>query len=197
MKSITLIVFYVIILCITARAQQQTPQLLKQPADWQFERFPLPPQFAPNIHYKGVEELRFSPGMFIKDSVDYFTYVFVAEMDNITSVSEDNIKNYLLDYYKGLCISTAKQRKLSIDTSQITVAINKEKDKSADIMYDAMLHIFGVFADGAPLNLNMQIKVMTDKRVSKTYLVFIASPLEETNAVWKKLKTIRDEFVIP
>ena len=37
-----------------------------QPANWEFERFSLPPGFAPGITYKGAEELRFAPGMFKK-----------------------------------------------------------------------------------------------------------------------------------
>ncbi|HVX25659.1 MAG TPA: hypothetical protein VHB70_04925 [Parafilimonas sp.] len=107
-KSITIIIC-VFVLLVACRAQQQTPQLLKQPANWQFERFALPPQFAPGVPYKGAEELRFSPGMFTKDSVDYFTYAFVAELDNTNFISEDDIKTYLLNYFKGLCGSTAKQ----------------------------------------------------------------------------------------
>ena len=161
MKRI-LILSCIITFSMMANAQQQTPQLLKQPANWQFERFPLPPQFAPNIHYKGTEELRFSPGMFVKDSIDYFTYAFVAELDCTTSLSQEDIKNYLLDYYKGLCIGTAKQRKLSVDTSQISVAITQDMNTKAGIMFEAKLHIFGVFTDGAPVDLNMQIKGMTN-----------------------------------
>ncbi len=178
-------------------AQKQTPQLLHQPDNWQFERFALPPQFAPNIHYKGAEELRFSPGMFVKDSATYFTYAFVAELDNTLSVLQDDIKQYLLDYFKGLCSSTAKQRKLSIDTSQISVAINKEKNAEADIIFNVKLHIFGVFTDGAPVNLNMLIKVLTDKQTSKTYIVFIASPLDTTNGVRKQLHSIQNNFTMP
>jgi hypothetical protein len=178
-------------------AQNQTAQLLKQPANWQFERFSLPPEFAPNIPYKGAEELRFSPGMFVKDSTTYFTYAFVAELDNINSISQDNIKDYLLEYFKGLCSSTAKQRKLSIDTSKIVVAIEKKQNAGGgDAFYDGTLNIFGVFADGAPVKLNVEIKVMNDT-ASKIYLVFIASPLDQTDNVWKELHSIQRGFKIP
>jgi len=178
-------------------AQNQTAQLLKQPQNWQFERFTLPPEFAPNIPYKGVEELRFSPGMFVKDSASYFTYAFVAELDNINSISQDNIKDYLLEYFKGLCSSTAKQGKLSIDTSKIDVAIEKKQKAGADAFYDGTLDIFGVFADGAPVKLNVEIKVMSDKATSKIYLVFIGSPLNKSDEVWAKLRSIQNNFTIP
>jgi hypothetical protein len=32
---------------------------LKEPAAWEFERFAIPPVFAPAFPYHGVEELRF------------------------------------------------------------------------------------------------------------------------------------------
>jgi len=197
MKRLILITCIAITFSCLLNAQQQTPQLLKQPANWQFERFALPPEFAPNIAYKGAEELRFSPGMFIKDSANYFTYAFVAELDNINSISQDDIRNYLLNYFKGLCSNTAKQRNLSIDTSKITVAIEKEKDLEGNIFYNATLNIFGVFADGAPVTLNMEIKVMDDKAAAKTYLVFIASPLQKSDKVWTELYAIQKEFTMP
>jgi hypothetical protein len=196
-RKIVTAVFCAIILSNTIFAQNQAPQLLKQPSNWQFERFSLPPEFAPNIPYKGVEELRFSPGMFVKDSSNYFTYAFVVELDNINSISQDDIKNYLLDYFKGLCGNTAKQRNLSIDTSKITVSVDKDESIAKDVRYNATLGIFGVFADGAPVRLNAEIKVMNDKATSKIYLVFIASPLNKTDKVWVTLHSIQNNFTIP
>jgi len=191
------IVIATIIMSNVLFAQNQTAQLLKQPTNWQFERFALPPEFAPNIPYKGVEELRFSPGMFVKDSAGYFTYAFVAELDNINSISQDNIKDYLFEYFKGLCSSTAKQRKLSIDTSKITVSSDKNASAGKDAHYNATLDIFGVFADGAPVRLDMEIKVMNDKAASKIYLVFIGSPLNKSDEVWATLRSIQNNFTIP
>jgi hypothetical protein len=197
MKKTIVISFYAVIISNVLCAQNQTAQLLKQPANWQFERFTLPPEFASNIHYKGAEELRFSPGMFVKDSANYFTYAFVAELDNTRSISQDDIKNYLLDYFKGLCSSTAKQRNLSIDTSKITVSVDKNEGRGKDVYYNAALDIFGVFADGAPVKLNMEIKVIPDEATSIIYVVFIASPLNKSNQVWAKLRSIQNNFTIP
>ncbi|MEO8861570.1 MAG: hypothetical protein ABI358_09115 [Ginsengibacter sp.] len=196
MKKIPIILFCATAFSNILNAQQQTPQLLKQPANWQFEKFKLPPVFAPSFPYKGVEELRFSPGMFIKDSTTYFTYAFAAELDNTPFISQNDIRNYLLDYFKGLCSGTAKDRHLSIDTSKITVAIERKKIIKNEVIYNAFLNIFGVFTDGAPVKLNMEIKVLHDKDASKIYLVFIASPLEKDKDIWQQLRTIQKDFSI-
>jgi hypothetical protein len=177
-------------------AQQAKPQILKEPANWEFERFPLPPVFAPAIPYKGAEELRFSPGMFKKDSADYFTYIFAAELNDITTISETEIKDYLLSYFKGLCGATARDRKLAIDTTQISVVIKKNKHAPVgETIYDATVNLFGVFADGAPVKLNMEINSVVNGRSKKLYLFFIASPREKNDPVWIELYEIRKKTI--
>jgi hypothetical protein len=196
-KSFSVLLF-VIFLSSFAKAQSNTPQLLKKPADWQFERFELPPQFAADFPYKGAEELRFSPGMFNKTSNEYFTYAFVAELDNTTGFFQSNVEDYLLRYFKGLCASTARDRKLVIDVSKITVKVEKKKDtRKNEMIYNAWLNLFGVFADGAPVKLNMEIQILPNAKTQKTYLFFIASPHEKTDDVWKGLYQVRKEFVMP
>ena len=102
--------------------------------------------------------------------------------------------HYLLVYFKGLCAGTAQQRKLSIDTSQIAVSINKGVHGPAT--YDAVLKIFGVFAVGAPVTLNAEIKVLKDGKGPKTWLVFIASPQTKINAIWPQLRNIQNAFSV-
>jgi len=184
------------ILCVaflsSTKGQENKPQLLREPATWQFERFALPPVFAPTILYKGVEELRFAPGMFKKDSLDYFTYVFVAQIDNVIAISPADIRNYLLSYYRGLCSATAKDRKLSIDTAQINAVVIKNEDAPAkETVYNATVNLFGVFADGAPVKLNMEINVIGNAPARRTYLFFIASPRDKKEPLWNELYAIR------
>ena len=197
MKNLCVCLICIVCFCSAATAQEHTPQLLKEPADWEFERFALPPAFAPAITYKGAEELRFAPGMFKKDSANYFTYAFVVQLDNVSSISLNEIRHYLLNYYKGLCAITARDRKLVIDTTQITAVVEKKNTIPAnETIYNASMNIFGVFADGAPVKLNLEVKVL-EAAVNKLYLVVIASPLEKTAAVWKTLYQIQKEFKIP
>src|SRR5688572_28219042 len=153
-----LFVLFIIMVSVSmGQAQEHKPELLKQPVNWEFERFSLPPVFAPGITYKGAEELRFAPGMFNKDSANYFSYAFVVQLDNVPTISQAEIRDYLLKYYKGLCHVTANDRKLVIDTGQVTVAVEKRKD-TPETIYNASANIFGVFADGVPVKLNLEIK---------------------------------------
>ena len=187
-----------VVLFRTAHSQEHKPQLLKEPANWEFERFNLPPSFAPAITYKGAEELRFAPGMFNKDSLSYFTYVFVVQLDNVTAISQADVSGYLLNYYRGLCRVTARDRKLIIDTSQINVAVEKQNNLPAnEIIYNATANIFGVFTDGARVTLNLEVKVLTDTPGKRTYLFILASPRKKTDDIWNMLLRVRKEFILP
>ena len=198
MRKIIVAFLFITSIFIAAKGQDAKAEFLKEPSTWSFERFPLPPVFAPGFPYKGVEELRFSPGMFNKDSSDYFSYAFVAQLDNTTAMRQPDIKNYLLTYFKGLCGSTAKERNLSIDTSQITVSIEKKNNVPPGVtIYNALLNVFGVFADGAPVTLNAEIKVLNNLTTKNSYLVFIASPHKKTDDIWKQLYKIQNSFAIP
>jgi hypothetical protein len=185
-----------------AKAQNAKPEYLKGPTTWEFERFALPPGFAQNFPYKGVEELRFSPGMFKKDSVSYFSYAFIARLDNTPAFTEEQVKNYLLVYFKGLCASTAKQRNLTIDTAKIAVSTEPGVRMSgAGVVsgpptYNAVLHLFGVFDDGAPIRLNAEIKVISNPATQTTFLVYIASPQPKSHPIWQQLYQIQKDFTV-
>jgi len=197
MKKLPL--FFLFTFCFLLAVKAQTkPVLLPNPENWQFEQFPLPPVFAPAIKYTGIEELRFSPNMFKKDSIGYFTYAFAARLDNTESISKEDIKNYLLVYFKGLCSKTAADRKLNpVDTSAISVAIAKKETPDKATVYNILVHLFGVFTDGAPVALNMEVKVLTDVAGKKVYLLFIASPQPRTDAVWRELYKLQKGFTMP
>jgi len=59
------------------------------------------------------------------------------------------------------------------------------------------MNLFGVFADGAPVKLNMEIKVLINTAAQKTYLVMITSPRDKKDPVWKDLYRVQKEFRIP
>ena len=179
-------------------AQQPKPELLKQPDTWEFERFDLPPSFAPQIIYKGFEELRFAPGMFKKDSLDYFTYAFAASIDSVSTISSGEINTYLVHYFKGLCSSVASDKKMTIDTSVIKVVPDGKKNGlGKEIIYNFTLTVLGVFTDGGLVKLNLEAKVIKDDLQNKLYLLFIISPQPKSSFVWKKLFEIQKDFKVP
>ena len=125
-KSIVLSVIFFTVCAVFFTGQGNEPLLLKSPRDWKFERIDFPPGFAPDLDYKGFEELRFGPGMFDKKAEFYFSYVFAIVLKN-TGSSEVDLIDFLYKYYKGLITVVAQQKKMSVDLSQIKVKARKRK----------------------------------------------------------------------
>ena len=196
MKKVWL--FIVLTGSVLSLAAQSGSAFLTAPASWQFEQFFLPPGFAPTVPYHGREELRFSPGWDKKDAKDYFTVIWGFRFDDTKSVSSADIRSFLQTYFRGLCSSTAKNRHLpAVDTSAITVAIEKKPGAGKTIIYNLSLHLFGVFADGDPVTLNGEIKQMEDAAHGKVYLLMVASPQPKTDPVWGELYKELREIGIP
>ncbi len=59
-------------------AADETTEKLTFNTTWRGERIELPPRFAPTMTLKGIEEIRFAPGMFKAESDWFFSYVFVS-----------------------------------------------------------------------------------------------------------------------
>src|SRR6187431_1090728 len=105
-----------LMLAAIAAEPQPQPELLPQtPADWRFERIDFPLSFAPELKYKGFEELRFAPGMFKPDSDTYFTYIFAMKITDEVALDAAALQALLETYFRGLCRTVAKEKKFDID----------------------------------------------------------------------------------
>ena len=72
MKVITLALVCLLMGNIVASAEK-----LVFKTKWGGERIELPPRFAPTLGLKGIEEIRFAPGMFKPESESFFSYVIL------------------------------------------------------------------------------------------------------------------------
>jgi hypothetical protein len=76
--------FILLLLCAvaavpgTAQESVEVPFYLPTPEGWRTETIPFPLEFAPELDYEGLEELRFAPGMFKEGSADFWSYAFVT-----------------------------------------------------------------------------------------------------------------------
>ena len=97
-------------------AQEALPFSLPVPDGWQTETIPFPLEFAPQIPYSGLEELRFSPGMFEEGADDFWTYAFVWWVNPDDPTDAQALSGHLETYFRGLATAVAESR--SIDASQ-------------------------------------------------------------------------------
>jgi hypothetical protein len=109
MNKIIAFLFFAVAATTHVRAQLPTYELPK-PAGWGSETFPLPPAFAPEISYNGIEDIRFSPGWAKSGSDQYWSYAFLWLVEGKHSLTVEKLSNYLAAYYKGIYTVNLKDK---------------------------------------------------------------------------------------
>lgn len=188
--------------CGIAAQDAEAPYTLTAPEGWRPERMAFPLGFAKDLEYKGSEDLRFSPGMFQADAADYFSYAFVMWIDGKMSFEARSLEQDLLKYYKGLCGSVAKGKKLDLDLSKIVVEVTKQEEKGtlggeATELLHARIDWYDPFVTGKPLTLHLELWGRVADAGKKSCLFAIASPKEKTAPVWDALRKIQAGFRCP
>jgi hypothetical protein len=187
------------LLLLAVLAQDAEPYSLTAPEGWPKERLPFPLSFAPDLDYKGHEDLRFAPGMFKPAAPDYFSYAFVLWIDGKMSFEPESLQKDLMKYYKGLCASVAKSRKLDLDLSKISVKVTRQDRKGklggeeAEFLH-AQIDWYDAFVTGKPLTLHLEIWGRSADGGKRSCLFAVVSPKEKTAAVWESLRTIQAGF---
>jgi hypothetical protein len=189
-----------ILLLLTA--QEASPYSFPAPDGWGRERMEFPLGFAKDIDHKGVEELRFAPGMFKAEAPDYFSYAFMMWLEGSISFDPPSLEKDLLKYYKGLCASVAASRKLDLDLTKISVKVVRQEKRGrlggegADFSH-ARIDWYDPFVTGRPLTLHLELWSRPADAQKKSCLLAIASPREKTAPIWEALRKIRNGFTCP
>jgi hypothetical protein len=174
------------------------PYQVPTPKGWGKETFALPPEFAPDMKWKGSEELRFAPGMFKADAADYFSYAMLFWLPDDQKVDPKAMEQELLAYYRGLATAVLKGKKQEVDAKAFTLSVTEAKEKPGKRVgaeevtaYVAELKWTEPFATGKPQTLRLEIHTWPSAK-HKHHCVFVcASPKPETAEVWKALREIR------
>jgi hypothetical protein len=177
---------------------KEPPYQVPAPAGWAKETIALPPAFAPDMKWKGTEELRFAPGMFKADAADFLSYALLFWLPDTAEIDAKTMERELLAYYRGLAAAVLKGKKQEVDTKAFTLTIKGAKqqpDKRPSGVpvagYVGELKWTEPFATGNAQTLRLEIHVWLNAK-HKHHCVFVcASPQPETAAVWKTLREIR------
>jgi hypothetical protein len=192
----------VLAVACAAAQESETPYTFTAPEGWRQERIPFPLGFAKDLEYKGHEDLRFAPGMFKAEAADYFSYAFVLWIDGKMSFEPRSLEKDLLKYYKGLCGSVAKGKKLDLDLSKIAVQVTKQDRKvslggeEAELLH-ARIDWYDPFVTGKPLTLHLEIWARSADAGKRSCLFALASPQEKSAPVWDTLRKIQSGFTCP
>ncbi len=183
-------------------ATEQKPEKipLKAPENWQGETIKLPPPFAPGMKIRGVEELRFAPGMFQEESDSFFSYVFVFRLEAEPKLTQPIVEKEFLIYFRGLASSVLKANNVEVDAEKFSLKL-KGKEPGPQIenplpqgvtAYRGELKWVEPFVTRKAQTLHLEIHTwLTSKH---QYVFCAASPKEPPSIIWEQMHKIRKSF---
>lgn len=191
---ILMLLFNACITSIFAQRAQPAPTMLLGPADWRFERLPIPPGFARDIPWTGYEEARFSPGMFDTKSATHFTYALSICIDGTPEIQAKELKDFFDKYFKGLSTLVGRGKGMQPDPAVFNAEVTP-RDKAG--LFSARVPYIDTFTDGRQITLNLEIDVRPQPASKKTQIILLISPQPADAEVWKQLHLIRDAAQAP
>ena len=171
------------------------PYDLLIPTGWGIERFSLPTDFAPKINYKGVEDVRFTPGWGDLNSDEHWSYSFLWWIDGNITINADSLQTTLKEYYTGLVGRNIISRNILSNKVVPTItSIKKIKTEANDLeTFSGTISMLDYHSQ-TPITLNCMIHVKDSKTKTHTAIYFEISPKPLSHTIWQKLNEIGDSF---
>jgi hypothetical protein len=173
----------------------EAPYHLPIPKDWTIERFLIPISFAPQIPYKGVEDIRFTPGWGKVESDEYWTYAFLWYLDGSPKTDTQLIAENLKNYYSGLLkVNTDSSKVSSEKLMPVTTSFKKISPDKDDLeTYSGTIEMID-YMSRKPITLNCMVHLKSCKEENKTILFYELSPKPFTHKNWANLNQIWLDF---
>ena len=201
MKQVCLVLLTVLVflsaLCSGPAWGEDAPKApfnLPTPEGWRTEVLPFPLEFAPELFDRGMEELRFAPGMFEEADEDFWTYSFVWWLPAETEIEPEQIATDLIVYFRGLATAVAEDKNLEMGKSIFDAQMDVVGSHVSAFDFEGTATTFDSFVTGESVVLNIRVKVVLCALQGHFAIVFELSPQPTSHEVWQTLGQIRDDF---
>ena len=166
--------------------QWEAPYTLPVPKDWTLERFLIPIGFAPQIPYKGVEDIRFTPGWGKVKRDEYWSYAFLWYLEGDVKMDFKIINRNLNDYYTGLIAingnNIPKEKLIPVVTS-----IKEVRKDTGDLKTFTGTIKMVDYMEQKPIVLNCKVHLKSCPGENKTFIFYELSPKPLSHHIWLSL----------
>jgi len=171
----------------------EAPYTLPVPKDWTIERFPIPISFAPQISYKGIEDIRFTPGWGKINSEEYWSYAFLWYLEGEVEINSKIIDNNLKAYFTGLIGINGRnipvEKLIPVEVS--FREIKKDKDDLKTFVGTIQMTDY---MQQKPIVLNCKVHLRSCIGESKTFIFHEFSPQPLSHNIWMGLDKLWFDF---
>ena len=180
---------------LTGQESSELPFYLPTPDGWRTETIPFPLDFAPELDYEGLEELRFSPGMFIEMKVDFWSYAFVWWVPEDTVLDAERLQTDLEIYFRGLTRAVAETREFDPGEPDFEVQLSSVESSPPDqASWEGTVRTFDVFTTRRPIRLRTRIDILRCPEQGRLAAFFQFSPQPVRNRIWEVMEDMRQGF---
>ena len=172
----------------------EAPYVLDTIKGWDVERFRIPISFAPSIPYKGIEDIRFTPGWAKKTTNEYWSYAFLWYLDGTVILDPKTIENNLKTYYTGLIKVNSDSSKIADKLFPVTSSIKTRTTEKGDLKTFEGLVTMLDYMSKKPVTLNVVIHIRTCAGKDKTFVFHEISPMPYSDDVWKSMHQLWVNF---
>jgi hypothetical protein len=179
-------------------ATWRAPYKLDIPPGWSTEHFAFPFDFAPQIPYKGVEDLRFAPGWADGASEEHWAYAYLWWLEGHPLLTAEKLQTHLQDYYNGLVGQNIAPRKIPKDRlipakANIKATTTVPGDKATFAGTVVMLD----YLTQTPMTLNVLIHWKDLQLPDHSAVFFEVSPRPLNHRIWLQLNELNKGLRLP
>lgn len=168
----------------------QAPYSFPAPKNWNVERFLVPPSFAPSISYKGVEDIRFTPGWAKSGSDEYWSYVFLWYLDGKPVLTAAGLEKDMKAYYTGLIeVNSDSARLASEPPISVHTKFKLDQSSGAQSSFTGTVTMLD-YMTRKPITLNCRVHSRSCKETGKEFVFFELSPQPFTHSIWNSLNQL-------
>ncbi len=174
------------------------PYKLDIPLGWSTERFAFPFDFAPQIPYMGMEEIRFAPGWADGSSEEHWAYAFLWWLEGKPQLTAQKLAMHLQDYYTGLVGRNIASRKIPGEKlvpvkAELKTISAAPGDKATFTGTVTMLD----YLTQKPMTLNVVIHWKDLHQADRSAVFFEISPRPRDHRIWTQLDALDKGLQLP
>ena len=166
------------------------PFVMPAPPEWGTETLPFPLEFAPELPYRGLEELRFAPGMFAEGSEDFWSYAFVWWIDRDDPFDRSALATHLESYFRGLTVAVGETRAVDVSGARVSARIEPHEAGG----FTGRVETFDAFTTRQQVELNVRGEIVDCPGQDARAVLFAFSPQASGHPIWSDLDSILSGF---
>jgi len=188
MKFTKTVPFFIFFLLLNGcNSENPSKNRLLAPTDWRGEILEFPLKFASILPYSGIEYVRFAPDWGKNGAQNYFSYVFLWEIDQNPKLSSEKLESEMEIYFDGLMNLVSKMNLKLLKKIPETKAFF---EKVNDSLYVGKIITYDAFTTKKEVRLHAMVTHEFCSKTNKYLVLFNISPQKNSHPIWKKMQKI-------